>query len=56
MGAFDKEDMVDEDSGFIIEQLREPLVQYCLHPAVRVIQYGIPPSHFHFFAMLERSN
>jgi len=42
--------------GFILEELREPLVQSGLYQAVRAIQYGISPGYFHFFARLERYN
>ena len=38
---------------YITEQLREPLLQSGLYSAVRDVQYGIKPSHYLFFAMLE---
>ena len=42
--------------GFVLKELRGLLVQSGLYLAVRVVQYSIPPSHFHFFAILERYN
>jgi len=42
--------------GFVLEDLREELIQTSLYAAVRAIQYGIPQSNHHFFAMLERYN
>jgi len=39
---------------FVLEDLREELIQTNLYAAVRAVQYGIPQSHHHFFAMLER--
>jgi len=41
---------------YVSEQPREPLLQFGLYSAVRAIQYGIPQSHYHFFAMLELYN
>jgi len=32
------------------------LLQCELYRAVKVVQYGIVPSHYHFFAMLEKYN
>jgi len=32
------------------------LVQCELYPAVRAVRYGITPSHYHFFAILEKYN
>jgi len=42
--------------GFVLEDLKEELRQTSLHAAVRSVQYGIPQSSHHFFAMLEYYN
>jgi len=42
--------------GFILEDLREELIQTSLYAAVKAVQYGIPQSNHHFFAMLECYN
>ena len=42
--------------GFILEDLRDELLQTGLYIAIRAVQYGILHSSHHFFAMLERYN
>jgi len=41
---------------FILENLKDELLQTGLYTAVRAVQYGIPQSSHHFFAILERYN
>jgi len=41
---------------YVIEQLRETLLQFGMYPKVMAVQYGIPQSHYHFFAMMELYN
>ena len=41
---------------FVLEDLREELIQTNLYAAIRAVQYGIPQSNHHFFTMLERYN
>ena len=41
---------------FIFKELEEPLLQFELYHVIRVVRYGITPSHFYFFAMLEEYN
>ena len=42
--------------GFVLKELEELLLQCGLYHAIRVVRYGIVPSHFHFFAMLKKYN
>ena len=42
--------------GFVLEDLKDELLQTGLYTTVRVVQYGIPQSIHHFFAMLKRYN
>ena len=42
--------------GFILEDLKDELLQTDLYTAIRAVQYVIPPSSHHFFSMLERYN
>ena len=42
--------------GFILEDLKEKLLQTGLYVAIRAIQYGISQSNHHFFTVLERYN
>jgi len=41
---------------FVLEDLKDELLQTGFNTAVRTVQYGIPPSSHHFFAMLGRYN
>jgi len=41
---------------FVLRELEEPLLQCGLYPAVRVVCYGIIPSHYNFFDILEKYN
>ena len=42
--------------GFVLEDLKDELLQTQPYTAVRAILYGIPHGSNHFFAMLERYN
>jgi len=41
---------------FILKELEEPLLQCGLYPTVRTVCYEIAPSHYKFFAILEKYN
>ena len=41
---------------FVLEDLKEELMQASLYAAVRAVWYDISQSNHHFFAMLERYN
>jgi len=41
---------------FILNELKEPLVQPELYIPVRVVQCGIPKNNHHFFIILEHYN
>ena len=41
---------------FVLKDLRKELIQTNLYAVVKAVQYGIPQSNHHFFAMLERYN
>jgi len=38
---------------FVLKELKELLVHFGLYATVMAIQYGIPQSNYHFYAMLE---
>ena len=40
--------------GFILEELKDELLQTGVYTIVWAVQYGIPHSSHHFLAMLER--
>ena len=42
--------------GFVLEDLKDELLQTSLYTAVQAVQYVIPHSSHHFFVMLERFN
>ena len=42
--------------GFILEDLKDELLQTSFYTMVRVVQYGIPQSSRYFFAMLKCYN
>ena len=56
MGALYKEDLVVENCGFVLKELREVLLKVGLYTTVKAVQYGTPQSNFHFFAILECYN
>jgi len=56
MGVFLGQVLVVEDGGLALEDLKDELLQTGLHTAIRAVQYGIPQSSHHFFAMLEHYN
>ena len=41
---------------FVLKKLEEPLLQYGLYHTIRAICYGIAPSLYNIFAILERYN
>ena len=41
---------------FVLQELEEPLLQCGLYQAVRAVCYGITPSYYNFFPMLEKCN
>ena len=45
-----------EDDRFILEDLKDELLQTGLYTAVWTVQYGIPQISYHFFVILERYN
>ena len=42
--------------GFVLTDLKELLGHVGLYPAVRAVQWGVPPSSHNFFGVLERYN
>ena len=42
--------------GFVLIELKELLERVGLYPAIRAVQWGIPPSSHNFFGVLERYN
>ena len=42
--------------GFVLTEIGDFLLQTGLYGAVRAVQYGIPQSTQHFYAVLERYN
>ena len=41
---------------FVLRELKEPLPQCGLYPAIRAVCYRIIPSHYNFFGILEKYN
>jgi len=42
--------------GFVLVELRDLLKQVGLYHSVKVVQYGLPQSSYHFYGILERHN
>jgi len=56
MGAFNNNLFVAEIFCFVLKELEKPLLQCGLYIAVRVVCYGIAPSNYNLFAILEKYN